>query len=94
MPILTINSINKEIDINDIKECLVHSCTECSMVYLPDGKFNVKGAIHRALMTKESYGGPDNKYKSTWMDCRNCPVHLNISDEEWARILSDMDGTN
>lgn len=94
MPTLVINGVYRDVDVNDIKECIVHSCTECNMQYLHDGKFNIKGAIHRALMTRESGGDINGNYKSTRLDCMNCPVHLNTSDEEWKRILSDIDGVN
>lgn len=90
MPTLVINDVREVIDINEVKQCLVSSCTECCMTYLPNGEYNVKGAIHRAMMTVENVYG---NYRDTRLDCSNCPVHLNTSPEEWARILSDMDGT-
>ena len=74
---------------DDMRNCLVRSCSECSRETAPDGKPNIAGLAHRALMTKTI----ENVHGTlSWLDCSNCPVFLNLSEKEWEGILAEIDG--
>lgn len=64
---------------------LVHSCSECSMQAV-DGRLNLNGILHRTMQTKQSEN-------SSRIDCANCPITTNMSEEEWDQTLADIDGT-
>lgn len=58
------NNIVIQQEQQDIKPIsYVKSCTECSMYYLPDGKPNVLGLLHRTIY---------------WGHCNKCPVCLGM----------------
>lgn len=52
-----------------IPNSYVQSCTECSMKYLPDGRYNVLGALQRQQFAIVLDG------KEWGMNCGRCPVH-------------------
>lgn len=63
------------------------------MTYIPNGELNIKWSVHQALLTKVSSGDANDNYRATHLNCMDCPVHLKTSDEEWYRMLNDIDGT-
>ena len=74
---------------SDIRNCLVRSCSECSRETTPEGEPNIAGSMHRAMMTKTI----TNIHGTTsWLDCSNCPVFTNMSEQEWNGILAEIDG--
>lgn len=81
---------NKMAIVSEAKqEALVSSCSECCMSTI-DGKPNIKGMLHQQMMTvhRKSIHGD-----YSFLDCQNCPVTLNVSEEEWQRMLNEIDGT-
>lgn len=59
----------------------VSTCSECCMAEI-NGKPNIEGMLHRAYLTNEKGR----------LCCTECPVHLGLSDEEYNRILREIDG--
>ena len=68
----------------------VRSCSDCCMLYNPDRTPNTVGAEfqkERTVTVTNIHG------TYSYLDCRNCPIHLNMTDEEWEGVLADIDGT-
>jgi hypothetical protein len=67
-----------------MEQCLVKSCSECSTAVNPDGKLNVKGLMHRSLYW--------DQFSMNNLDCRKCPIHRNsVRTGEFERILHEVD---
>ena len=67
----------------------VRSCSDCCMLYNPDRTPNTVGAAFQ----KEHTVTVTNLHGTySYLDCKNCPIHINTTDEEWAQILADIDG--
>lgn len=79
------------INLHDNKQKIteVKSCSDCCMTNNPDGTFNVVGYLFRQNQTK-TISNIHGTYSYT--DCKNCPITQNMSDEEFARVLADIDG--
>lgn len=72
---------------NSQKITEVRTCSDCCKECNPDGTPNIVGMLFRQHRTRTLKDG------STYVDCQWCPVTQGIPDEEWERILADMDGT-
>lgn len=68
----------------------VRSCSDCCMMYNPDGTPNTVGEAFRKAQEK-TVSNIHGTY--TYQDCAHCPIHLNLTEEEWQEILDAMDGT-
>ena len=68
----------------------IRSCSDCCMERNPDGTPNTVGQEHQRKLTK-TVTNCHGTY--SWLECRDCYVFQNITEEEWNQMLADIDGT-
>lgn len=68
----------------------VRSCSDCCMECNPDGTPNTVGKEHQRKLTKTVTNVHGTH---SWLECRDCYVFQNITEEEWNQMLADIDGT-
>ncbi len=77
-------------DNNQQKITHIRTCSDCCLECNPDGTPNIVGKIHRAQLTVTRGTGP---YSYTYLDCMNCHVTHNMTDEEWQEMLQEIDSS-
>lgn len=66
----------------------VRSCSDCCMECNPDGTPNEVGKAFQKKYTR-TVSNIHGSY--SWLDCAHCPIHLNLTDDEWEEILAEID---